>query len=372
MILALVGATKIIMQKFDLAKHREFLNLFGANFLTSIPVHYLYQMYGRGVLPDSVRNWFSGKPTASLPSGKKSGTLYRKRKRYRGKRRYRKKRRRRSYRGTRQVAQLRKQVRTLQRRVQAGLGTYVYKRMASASVSAADKAVQVGSYEASNVSKIQGAIDALPVYDPTTGVLTPTDFNSGTIQKQVEIAKTFSRVTCRNNYEKPCKVTIYLCSPKSDTSLNPVTTIDNGLSDVGSSLSRSTIMIYPTDSSQFKDLWKIRKRTSRFLMPGRSVRLTNFCRSFMYDTSFEDSHGLQFQSRWYAHVYMIRVEGVPAHGATSGEGSSNAKVDCLFETHYTIKYDAGADIYRIEVDDNQTMTGSSVVALPDVEKNSAL
>lgn len=298
-----------------------------------------------------------------------SGRRYNKRK-FTGKRKRSYSYKKRPYKRTR-TASVRRQLNTLRRRVESGMGTYVYKRIANGTITNSSTGIEFGSYHASNKTKIEAAIDALPVYDSTTGNTSNVDFTLGTTQKEVEIAKTYSKIILRNNYLKPARLDLYVCHPKSDTNIVPKTAITQGLTDQGGAAGTEP-MLYPTDSMQFRDLWKIAKKKTCVLNPGQECVFTHSGGSFQYDPSFADSHTLEYQSRWKSHSYLIRIQGVPSHGATSGEGLSDAKVDCIFETHYTIKYDAGADLYNLEFDDQQDLVGNATVGMMDVEQNTTL
>lgn len=228
----------------------------------------------------------------------------------------------------------------------------------------------MGGYDAVTVTKLEEVLSAVPVLNTTTGETADQDWRTGSAQREVTFTKTYSRVQLRNNYLFPVRVVLYCCQPNADTSITPKTAITNGLNDEGA-LTTTSWGVFPNDSHQFKDLWTITKRLERVLRPGKQMMMTQSMGEFQYDPSFTDSHSLAFQSRFAGHAYLIRVEGTIAHGVTSGQGTSDARVDCIFETHFTVKYEAGGDINTVKVLNNMDLVGAATVAEVDVEKNIA-
>lgn len=292
----------------------------------------------------------------------------------RGRKRYRRGRKRRFRKRRKRMASVRsnqRYIRKVARRVEAGMGTFVWKKHSTAVWTCSADGSSHNNAIGSDKARIESAIDALPVYDPATGTSTPRDFTAGSLQKQVEIAKTKTQITVRNNYLKPVKVCVYLCIPKSDTNTRPTTAITQGLADIGAP-SGNALGLYANLVPQFRDFWAIMKTKKRTLQPGQTVSLFNQFGSFLYDPSFVDSHNLAYQRKYGAHEWLVRLEGVPSHGATSGSGTGDGSVDVTTYTMYTVKYEAGADIFNYEDDNGFNQVGSSTVGLKEVESNNAL
>lgn len=257
----------------------------------------------------------------------------------------------------------------LKKRVESGMGTYIYKTRASNEVSCAQNSYSTSVFDGSKVSFIENAIDNLPTFDPSNpGTYTFVNFNTGLQQRQIEIASTFTSCTIKNNYRVPVRFRIYLCIPREDTSITPSEAMENGLTDVGSGLDTTTPMLSPFDSPQFNDLWKVVKTRKGILQPGRGAAVSHVIGSFMFDPSFVDSHGLVYQGRYGAHAYLVRVEGLLGHDTVTltQHGNLEGGVDVQRLTKYVIKYEAGADIKYIEVvDGNDAMTADGVVTVLD-------
>lgn len=253
----------------------------------------------------------------------------------------------------------------LKRRVESGMGTYVYKLRGTTRVLASVNQPAYALVTSSDVSRIEAAIDNLPVFDPSTpGTYKFVDFTSGTQQKEVEIASTYSYCIAKNNYNAPVRCTIYVVVPKVDTSISATTAVSAGLADVGSGLGLTTPLIGPRDSEQFKDLYRIKYKVTKELVAGQTMKASFRGGSFQYDPSFVDSHGSTYQNAYKSHAYMIRIEGVLGHDTTNNEqGYLAAGVDISRVVVYTIKYEAGADIKYIEVaDDASSFTNGGVVS----------
>lgn len=255
--------------------------------------------------------------------------------------------------------------RKLKRRVEAGMGTYVYKTRSTEALEAL--ANQIGSkvFDGSKIGFIQSAIDNLPTYNPANPAsYTFVNFNTGSNQKRIEIANTYTYVQVKSNYQVPVRVKIYLCIPREDTNITPQQALINGLADVSEpDLTEVSPMISPFDSPQFNDLWKVAKTTKKLLLPGKTVSASHVIGSFLYDPSFIQSHALDYQGRYGSHAYFVRVEGALAHDTvvTTEQGNSNAGVEVQRFTKYLIKYEAGADIKFIEVvDGNDSFSNTPV------------
>lgn len=266
-----------------------------------------------------------------------------------------------------------RRLKKLEQRVEAGMGTYSWRRRTSGRLlcNVAEQAYKAEN--ASQISVVEQAIDNLPVFNPAIpGTYTFVDFTSGTQQKEVEIANTYTSLKLTNNYQVPVKCTVYLCKPKADTSFDPNTTVINGLADIGSGLSTVTPMIAPGDSHLFKDLWKVHRTFKKVLTPGQNMYCSNSVGSFQYDPSVTDSHALAYQNRYGGHSYLIRIEGVLGHDTSADEQANlSCGVDFVKEQRMLIKYEAGADIHYIEVADemDQSFTNAGVVSQKPVADN---
>lgn len=268
--------------------------------------------------------------------------------------------------------QVNKQLKTLKRRVESGMGTYVYKLRGTTRLIAAVNLQNMATVQGSTTGTVEAAIDNLPVFNPALpGTYTFVNFTSGTQQKEVEIAATYSYCIAKNNYNAPARVTMFVCIPRSDTSLSPTTAVSGGLTDEGSGLGITTPLIGPRDSEQFRDLWIVKAQKSSVLVAGQTMKMSYRAGAFQYDPSFVDSHAFDYQPRYHGHAYLIKVEGVLGHDQSAAEiGYVGAGIDISRVINYVVKYEAGADIHYIEVDDqaNSFTNGGVVSSYSDVVK----
>lgn len=289
-------------------------------------------------------------------------------------------------------AKRRKKSTTLAKRIKAveavanqGVGTYDYRRRNGFRISVGQNGVNMtecGGYTTDNASQFMGSleecIDALPVFDVNTpSVFQTIDFTTGSFQKKVRFAMNKTMCVVQNNYKTPCKVTLMLCYPKEDTSLSPDTALSTGLADKSTTLTKDSSMVSVYDSDLFKNLWKIKTKKSAILQNGEKLVLSNVGFGFDYDPQYVDEHGFDFQSRYGCHQYMLRLEGVVSHDATAtgtfnSIGMGEAAVDVVSYRWHKIKYEAGRDLHRIEVEDNlSTMAAGAVTGLKKDTENAS-
>lgn len=266
---------------------------------------------------------------------------------------------------------LKAKVNNLVKTAEQDMGHYTKRIRNTGRVVGNANASGINSFVGFNGAVIEATIDGLKVFDPATpATLITTDFTAGTFMKDIYIKSAYVSMKCRNNYQVPIKIRLYLCTPKADTDISPTTAMTNGLTDVGAPSSTSTL-VYPTDSPQFRDLWSIKASYSFTLMPGREKKHSASIKGFYYDPSLTDSHPQTYQARHRAHVWMVRVEGIFGHDTTANEqGTLQSNVDLQYDTVVNVKYAAGADIRYIEVEDNSdTFTNGGVVSSMPVADN---
>lgn len=267
---------------------------------------------------------------------------------------------------------VKKKLAKIQKQLNNNTGTYIYKRLVSDRVLASVNQCNYINIIRNSVTDLEAVIDGLQYFNPSVpGTLTTVDATSGTYHKEVEINSTFSRLECRNNYQSPCIVDIYCVTPKQDTGIAVSTAVTNGFSDVGSGLGINSILMYPSDSPQFNDLYKIVSHVRKELNPGQSCKSTFTGGSFQYDPSYVDSHALANQKIYNNHQYLIRVQGIVGHDtALDEQGILAAGVDVTCYDVIKVLYPAGIDIVRYEhVLDLDTFTNSGVFTSKPVADN---
>lgn len=267
---------------------------------------------------------------------------------------------------------LKRKVNKLARQVSNNTGTLVYKRLSSDRCVSSVNQCNYLNFSSNDIAKIEGIIDGLLYFNPSLpGTLTTVDATSGTYHKEVEIASTYSKLVCRNNYQAPCEVIVYCVVPREDTSVNAQTTMTNGFTDIGSGISGTSIMMYPSDSPQFKRSYKIVSTVKKELAPGQTLSSTFSGPSFQYDPANVDAHSLSYQRVYNSHQYLIRVQGICGHDISADEqGYLAAGVDITLREQVVVKYPAGIDLHRVEhVTALDTFTNGGVYSAKPVVDN---
>lgn len=257
-----------------------------------------------------------------------------------------------------------RKVQKLSDQVSANTSTYIKKyRICDSLLCASSNVVNYAVIQVNTKPVIEAVIDSVKYFDPSVpGTLINVDLTSATFQQEVRFSNVYSRCQVRNNYSVPAKVTIYFCKNKKDTSINPDTAISNSLTDMSNALITSP-MIYPSDMHEFGDLWSISKSSTMVLEAGQELVMSNSLPSFKFDISHADDHALTYQRYFHGSCYLIRLEGVVGHGATSGTSRGKAGIDYCVDRHHTVKYSGGSDIIYLEVSDNsETVVGNNTVS----------
>jgi len=273
------------------------------------------------------------------------------------------------------VGKLETKVKNLQRVAESDMGTHIHRVRSTGRVVSAVKGMELTSYVLSSTSEIETALAQLRYYDPNTPtVLVNASGVSGSFQKEFYFRRSYGSFKCRNNYQVPCKVSLYLVRAKNDTSITALAAFTNGLTDVGNP-SVTSNLVHLTDSPQFVDMYRILKSKSKILRPGQSLSIFGSFGAFQYDPSLVDNHTSSFQPGYGDMQVVVRLEGCLGHDTTvAGEQSRlAATIDIEYDTVYEIRYAAGADIKYVYVSDGSdaAFTNSGVVSNMPVSDNQA-
>jgi len=265
---------------------------------------------------------------------------------------------------------LAKQVRHLQKQVNANTSTLKYKSKVFGSVKASANQCAYIAYSITT-SSLETVLQNLRYFDPSApGTYKTVDFTTGTQSKSVE-AQFYSKIELRNNYKVPVIVDVYCVVPKQDTNITPDTAVSNGLTDLGISSASTEVQCFPTESPQFRDLYKIVKHSQVELQPNLAETFSWSSDRFDYDPSIVDSHNQTFQKEMRSQSWLIRVMGIVAHDSSVLTEISQAPcgVDFVVNRHYTIKYPGGADFeYMIVSTNGAAFTNGANVSMPTVSQ----
>lgn len=271
---------------------------------------------------------------------------------------------------TKRQTGLKQKVNRIQKQLATSEGTYVKKTRYHDQILVANvNEVNYGTLSFNSTVSLESAIDSVKYFDPAApGTLVTVNLAAATYQQSVRFVNTYGRISIRNNFGVPCNATMYILKCKTDTSITPTTAMSNSLADE----SASTIVnpqIYPSDCHEFNDLWRIVRSKSVYLEAGKESSISMSLPAFNYDVSRSDTQTSAYQKYFHGSAFLVRLEGVMAHGATAGYGISKAGLDVAYDTHYVIKYPAGVNVNYIETSHTTSaFTGTVQVSELDVEQ----
>lgn len=210
-----------------------------------------------------------------------------------------------------------------------------------------DVAVNVSAHHTLNGiagEDLNNIVDSLKTFDKTGSAMQTTNFGDATLVEQGIYMKIATSGTCINNYGVPVWVDIYCFIPKKDQTSDSVldnfaaSFIDNQGADGATSTS---LFAYLSQAKQVTNQWGITSHKKVCLAPGESVTI-GFSKKFKYKPYIQDTHQQTYHKQFGAHQYIVRLEGVLGHDATSlAVGTSIGSVDFVLNRHITTKYAAG-------------------------------
>lgn len=268
---------------------------------------------------------------------------------------------------------LKKQVAQLSRIAKADQGTLIFRtRDTTSASSAVNSSLFKGVQDLNTLTKMELVLAQLRYYDPADpATLIVAPGATGSFQKDFFFDKSHHKIEIRNNYIVPVKVRFYIFKVKEDTNITPQVAFENGMADIGNP-GNTSALVYPTDSNQLMELWKIAKSVSFTLEAGQSRVITYTNKKFVYDPSISDNHSLTFQRSFDGCSCAVRLEGIIGHDTVEGseQGTLQAKVDITIDSVWHVMYPAGADIKHIKVtNSSSTFTNSGRVSNMPVSDN---
>lgn len=196
---------------------------------------------------------------------------------------------------------------------------------------------------------LQTGMSALKFFNPSApATLITTDLKAGTYPQDI-LAKWYRKVDFVNNYQVAVYLEVWRCDVKLDTTIAPQQAWINGCADNPSgALDIDDMYVYPSDSKELNDLYKVKKVFSQKLQPGQG--LSTFANSKGYinfDPATFDDHANNFQRQYQGGGFLVKTTGIIAHDSIAAEvGFSRGGVDIIQYTVTTIKYDSGGASLR--------------------------
>lgn len=268
-----------------------------------------------------------------------------------------------------EIKDLKKKVREISKVLEGVRATHIHRVRSTFNLDASVNSMVLNSTPYT-IAALESAMANLRYFNPATNALVTADPSTGTYNRELHVKEVVYKITARNNYQVPCRLTLYGCRPKVDTNTNPATYFQNGLADQGNP-SNTSPLVHLTDSLEFKDGWKIEKSKNYVLQPGEEVSMYSSIKSFDYDFSFADTHASSFQPKLNGFAWVQRVEGILGHDTVADEqGFLQASCDFALEVKYVFDYDAGKDLYDISISDGaSTFSNAGVVSNKPVSDN---
>lgn len=255
---------------------------------------------------------------------------------------------------------LRKEITAIKRTLRSDQARHTYRRRDTSAIKLSSVGTCVRTaFAYTRITELETAMTNLRYYDPSAPTTLATASGaSGTYTRQIHFESIYSRLRVRNNYQIPCKVTVYSCVPKTDTSTDPTSFFSAGITDqTVSGLTAASPLINLFDIDMVKDNWSCAKATSMELLPGREMVCSWAGKAFDYDPSNADTHSLSYQKKYRAHTWVVQVHGIIGHDNTALEYATLlAGVDLLCDRKFVITYDAGVNLNDFSADDNSSLS----------------
>lgn len=266
---------------------------------------------------------------------------------------------------TKSVRKVQKEVKTLQKKVRDMTSTLTARFVDVFKLSASANQTGYVALMCGSADTVELALAQLKFFDPSNpGTLITGSGATGTYNRRFRV-KCSNTYVIRNNYKVPVDIRLYKYRVISDTNQTPYTAFTAGLTDVGNPASTS-IAVYPTDSTQLSDLFKLEGTTIKRLEPGEELHATMATPWFDYDPADYDLHGLSYQRQYHCQAYLLRISGPPAHDKTTITqlGTIGTAVDFLEKITVNVQYNSGGpDLNTVYVADaSDSMTAGAVVS----------
>lgn len=271
-------------------------------------------------------------------------------------------------------APLKKRVKQLEDKVNDNLATHVFKSEATFQSSAVSNRCGYNLGTLLGAAQFEQMLDAFP-FQSTAIPGTPATFDATSVTQPAEWKiKCYTKTIMRNNYLYPCNIRCYILKPKVDTNTNPISSVTVGLTEQTSGAIYSTTapFLYPSDSMEFNEHWKILSSCDMKLQSGDEC-VVPYEEEISYNQEFADSNTSTYLKK-YSRLIFVRVVGVVCHdNATSTNvGISASAIDAVIERKFTVKYPSAAPIKTTEMVSGLSAITIGVVGVSSAETELAL
>lgn len=274
---------------------------------------------------------------------------------------------------------LKKRIKELEEKIHDNFMTYEYKTNSTFQAASVINRCGYGVGNLFTNVDFENVLAAIPYTDPLfPGTKQTVDTRIVTVATRWKISA-YAECVMRNNYLYPLHLRCYIIKPKSDTSILPTTSIANikpfqEAGPLASNLIYSTTdpWLYPTDSKDFTDHWKIITSCDMKLQSGDECKVP-YSEDMEYDQEYLDQQPNTFTKKWTRFI-LVRVVGVVAHDLTDAAlvGICPTKVDAIVHAKFLLKKPADIPIDVKFVGTNLGNVSTAVVGVSSAEVENAL
>lgn len=259
---------------------------------------------------------------------------------------------------------IKEQIKHLRQIADSDTGTLTYRKRTTNQLISDVNQQAMKAITGTSTVLVEEALNQCRFYDVTNPAVLKVPTITGTYCKDYLIESTHSKLTIRNNYQVPCKLKVYLCKPKIDTSSTPADFVTSGLSDSTNTTIAST-NVYATDSPHLHEAYSIVKTKTYILEGGQQVECTHHEGAYTYSPDFVDSHSQFYQKAYKAFVWLLVLQGTLAHDSVinTEQGICKATIDIMVDLVHKVKYNAGIDLKYTYIDQQlDTFTNGPVLS----------
>lgn len=271
-----------------------------------------------------------------------------------------------------EVKTLKKGLRSLKCEASQSIGTCITRKLAYSQLLSLANVQKVSVVSLGRKSDYEAALVDLKYYDPSApATLISGDFTAGTYSKEVCFRTIHGTALYKNNFLVPVDITVYLCEPRGDTSINPSSAWLDGIQDSPSNASSvEDLNQFASDYDTFTKLWKITKVIDQRLSAGQSCQASHTIKDVDYSPAYGDVHSLEYQSKnLNSAAFMCVIKGVLGHVGIN-PCISAAGIDIQFNSKYEVDYDAGCSINYTLLSTNAVYTATTgLVSMAPIADN---
>lgn len=212
-------------------------------------------------------------------------------------------------------------------------------------------------------SDFQTAMSTLKFFNPSApATLIEANLSSAAYPQDI-LVKWYRKLDLVNNYIVPVMVEVWRCDVKLDTTISPQQAWINGCADNPSgSIDIDAMYVYPSDSKELNDLFRVKKVLSKKLLAGQGISTFANSKGWInFDPATFDDHANNYQRQYDGGAFLVKITGCIAHDTSVAEvGFALGGLDAILYTVTTVKYDSGGSTIRDLILDNNCDTFSNV------------